>query len=112
MIEDCYGNTYSKLQQTQSEIAVYKRLLKILEIGSGIESVDSAITTFSSLFIKKGMDIPRELYLGGSSLSEIEKYENLIKILELGIGVSGVENVMNSLIDFYQSKGIIFPDYV
>ena len=109
LIEDCYGNVYSKLRQNELETKAYERLLRVLKIGAGADDVDNAITKFSAFYLKKGKEIPNELYGGVAHLSTQEKYENLLKILELGIGVSGIENVTNRLIDFYKAKGIEFP---
>lgn len=110
LIEDCYGNIYSKLRQIELETESYERLLKVIRIGTGADDVDSAIDLFSSFYLKKGKFIPKELYFHIQHHSKNEKCEKLIKILELGIGVAGVENVTNRLIDFYKSKGVNFPN--
>ncbi len=109
LIEDCYGNIYSKLRQNELETKAYERLLRVLKIGAGVDDVDNAIKMFSAFYLKKGKDIPNELYWGVAHLSKQKKSEALLKILELGIGVSGIEDVTNRLIDFYKTKGIEFP---
>jgi len=108
-IEDCYGNIYSKLKQTQSETEAYTRLLKILKIAVGTEDIDDVITVFSDFYLKKGIAIPSELYQDVAHCSKQKKHENLLKILELGTGVTGIENVTRRLIDFYTANGIVFP---
>ena len=110
LIEDCYGNLYSKIRQNEIETAAYERLLRVLKIGSGADDVDKAITTFSAFYLKKGKDIPKELYWGVAHLPQLEKCEKLLKILELGIGIEGIDNVINRLTDFYKAKGISFPN--
>ncbi len=105
-------NTYSTIQRTQSETEANERLLKILKIGAGAEDVDNAITMFSAFYLRKGVEIPNELYLGVSLLTTQEKCANLLNILELGTGVTGIENVTRRLMDFYKAKGIAFPDDV
>ncbi len=110
LIEDCYGNIYSKLRQNELETASYERLLKVLKIGAGSDDVDSAICKFSAFYLKQGKDIPNELYWGITNHSKQKKRENLLKILELGIGIEGIDNVISRLVDFYTAKGIVFPN--
>lgn len=109
-VENYCGNVYSKLQQTQTKTEIYDRLLKVLKIGAGAENVDSAIAMFSNFYLNKRIAIPGELYCDVAHLSKQEQCENLLKILELGIGVTGIENVTRRLIDFYKANGIDFPD--
>lgn len=110
LIEDCYGNIYDKLGQNQIENDLYDRLLKILKIGAGVDNIDKAIVKFSSFYLKKGKEIPNELYWGVEHLSKQEKCENLLKILEIGTGDKGIENISQKLLVFYKSKGVIFPN--
>ena len=109
-IEDCYGNVYDKFRQAEKEKAAYQRLLNIIKIGSGSEDVDKARINFASFYLGKGKDIPKELYLNLTQLSEEEKCERLLEILEIGIGITGIENVSNKLLAFYKAKGITFPN--
>lgn len=110
LIEDCYGNIYSKLHQNELEKADFERLLKVLEIGAGAKDIDNAISMFSAFYLKKGKFIPKELYFHISHHPNQEKCDKLLKILELGTGITGIENVTNKLLDFYKSKGITFPN--
>lgn len=110
LFKDCYGNIYSKLRQTQSEAEAYERLLKVLKIGAGTEGIDNAIVTLSAFYLKKGKEIPNELFSGADNLSEQEKRKNLLRILEIGTGLTGIENVTNKLIEFYKVKSVSFPD--
>ena len=111
-IEDCYGNIYNKQRNDKSETDAYERLLKILQIGTGAENIDDAIRRFSTFYLNKGKEIPEELYIDIEHLSKQFKYEKLLKILELGIGTMGIENVTNRLIDFYKAKGVNFPNNI
>lgn len=107
-IEDCYGNRYDKLRQMETEKAAYQRLLNIIRIGAGAEDVDKARIKFASFYLGKGKDIPKELYLNLTQLSEEEKCERLLSILEIGIGVTGIDNVSDKLLAFYKAKGVTF----
>lgn len=95
---------------SQAEPASYNRLLKVLQIGAGAKDVDSAISMFSSFYLRKGVQIPSELFENVDHLTAQEKYEKLIKILEVGTGVAGIENVTRRFVEFYTAKGIVFPD--
>lgn len=99
-----------KRNQPQSETASYERLLKVLQIGAGVTDVYDAIQKISAFYIRKGIEIPEDLYCDIALLTVQEKFEKLVKILELGLGVSGIENVTNNFIRFYKEKGITFPD--
>ena len=105
-----YGNIYDKFRQAEKEKVAYQRLLNIIKIGSGSEDVDKARIKFASFYLGKGKDIPKELYLNLTQLSEEEKCERLLEILEIGIGITGIENVSNKLLAFYKAKGITFPN--
>lgn len=110
LIEDCFGNVYSKIQQNQAKQPAYERLLKVIKIGTDAENIDDAISLFSTFYKNKGKDIPDNLYLNIDCLSDQKKNENLLRILEIGLGMTGLENITNSLIDFYKRKGIDFPN--
>ena len=105
-IEDCYGNMYNKMRADQLENDSYERLLKVLQIGTGVENIDDAIQRFSTFYLNKGKDIPKELYSNVAHLPKQDKCKKLLKILELGIGTEGIENVTNKLVDFYKAKGV------
>lgn len=109
LIEDCYGNVYSMLQYVQ-KMGEYEKLLKVLKIGAGVQNVDDAIMVFSSFYLKKGFYIPAELYCDLDNMPETKKHESLLKILELGTQVTGVDNVTKKLIEFYKAHGITFPN--
>ena len=109
-IEDCYGNRYDKFRQMEAEKVAYQRLLNIIKIGAGAEDVDKARIKFASFYLGKGKDIPKELYLNLTQLSEEEKCERLLAILEIGIGITGIDNVSDKLLAFYKAKGVPFPN--
>ena len=98
------------LQQAELKEKAYERLLRVLEIGAGVGDVDQAILKVFFFYSGKGKKIPRELWPLPAPSSREEKYERLLKILEIGTGVTGIENVTNALIDFYKSKGITIPN--
>lgn len=113
LIEDSYGNAYSKNTiKNNHKLNQYEKLLKLFKSTANIRDIDEAIKRFSSFYINNGIDIPLELYYFDNSISEEQKCENLLKILEIGMGVTGIENVKNKLIDFYKSKGCVIPDDV
>lgn len=108
-IEDCYGNVYNKIRQDEAEAKAHDRLLKILQIGASVENLDSAIKTFFLFYQKKGVLLDDELLDGMAFSSKQQKQEVLLTILETGMGISGIENVSNKLIEFYKAKGKSFP---
>lgn len=111
-ISDCYGNTYSKLQEKAPVLSEYERLMKILKIAYGVHNIDQAISECSSFYLKKGVDIPASLYQNISHLSEQQKHENLLRIFEIATGSAGINKVTAQLLAYCQSKGISFPSDV
>lgn len=109
LIIDSYGNKYNKLN-LRIDHDPYDKLLRIIEIGMGEKDINTTITKFYNFYTQKGIELPIELSFISDTLTEKQKRENLLKILEIGIGVSGIDQVQNSLLRFYQSNGISFPD--
>lgn len=93
-----------KDEMSKEELDKYEYLLEIVRIGSGINTLDSAITTFSKFYTDKNIVIPIELS-NLTNVSIANKYRNFLKILEKGIGASGIDSVIEKLSDFYTRKG-------
>lgn len=110
LIEDSYGNVYSKTSLNNCEQSQYKKLLKLLKFTTNVRNVDEAIDKFSSFYISKGIDIPLDFYYYDNNISEEKKLEKLLKILEYGTGVTGIENVKEKFINFYKEKGQYIPE--
>lgn len=95
-------------EEPKNKYEEYKKLLLIIEVGSGIKSLDEAIKTFFEFYTKKNIEIPFELSITKGKTA-MQRFENLLTILEIGIGVKGIHNIQKRLFDFYKSKGIDFP---
>ena len=108
-IEDCYGNTYNKAKQDEIERTAHAKLLRILQIGADVKDIDSAIKTFFLFYRRKGVLLDDELIDGMAFCSLQQKQESLLTILETGMGIHGINNVIAKLLDFYRAKGKSFP---
>lgn len=107
-------NTEIKTEKTPAEIYYekeieknlekdFEKLLDTIKAGSGVNDLEDAIETFFEFYMKKGIKIP-SVFLITDNRTKMQKYENLLHILELGIGVKGIDNVQKSLSDFYALK--------
>jgi gamma-glutamylcyclotransferase (GGCT)/AIG2-like uncharacterized protein YtfP len=102
----------SKIKNVAKQQSPFEKLLETIRLGTDIEDVDIAIQRFSAFYIEKGKDIPLELYFVQDSvdyqnLTYQQKCDNLLKILEIGLDVKGIDNVEKRLREFYKSKGFI-----
>jgi len=85
----------------------FEKLLNVIQDGAGVEGIENAINMFADFYIKKGYEIPAELYSDIENLSIQEKCEKLLKILEIGLGVTGIDKVTDKLTKFYIANGKI-----
>ena len=69
----------------------------------------SAIKTFFLFYRRKGVLLDDELIDGMAFCSLQQKQESLLTILETGMGIHGINNVIAKLLDFYRAKGKSFP---
>lgn len=101
-----------KIENVAEQQALFEKLLETIKLGTDIEDIDIIIQRFSTFYIENGKNIPSELYFVQDSvayqnLTYQQKCENLLKILELGLDVKGIENIEKRLREFYKSKGFI-----
>ena len=72
-ISKSFSEAYREIQQDQAEKSTYERLLKVVEIGTGTKNIDDVISRFSTFYVNKGKDIPKNLYLEIDHLSDQKK---------------------------------------
>ena len=110
-IEDSYGNTYFKYKldnmndnvMTENNLDSFSQILELLKTNLEVSSIEDIIYKKYTFYKEQGIDIPKNLSLI-DNISQTEKENNLIKILELGLGIDGVDNILVTLQNFYNKK--------
>lgn len=111
-IEDNYGNTYFKykIDNADSEIIVkdntnyFSQIFELLKNNiDDVSTLDEMIPKIYNFYAEQGVELSEDL-LKIENSTQVEKENNLIKILEIGTGVSGIENILFTLKDFYENQ--------
>lgn len=72
------------------------------------ENINQATRLLAEIYIEEGKNISTDLY--SKNHERNVALENLNAVLEIGLGVTGLENVIAAFIKAYQTKGVVFPD--
>lgn len=83
----------------------FLKIFELLKNNLNISTLDEMIPAISNFYIEQGIDIPENLLII-DNISQEQKENNLIKILELGTGANGLDNVLLTVQNFYNNQNI------
>lgn len=109
-IEDCYGNTYSKLNISENEKVVPNNFMidnnKCIELSNIImkglneTSIDNALLTTYQFYEEQGID------LSTINIKDNNKYRTLSLITMIGLGTTNIDEAIKQTTTFYKEQGI------
>ena len=109
-IEDCYGNTYSKLNISKNEKVKLNdfiidnnkciELSNIIMKGLNESSIDNALLTTYQFYEEQGID------LSTINIKDDNKYRILSLITMMGLGTNDIDEAIKQTTIFYKEQGI------
>jgi hypothetical protein len=124
-IVDSNGNVYDKekcdelereekirLTEEQNELLKLERLWEIVKVALAPRdfrgNIYQATRTLADIYIEEGKNILTEMY--SDKYTRTEMLEKLNEVIEIGLGVKGVDQATEAIVNLYRSFGVAFPD--